>query len=59
MSSPGEVIDQDPGYFQLQINCDGGSHDSWLVSARSGMNCPQDLALIAQTVDDDDATDAD
>lgn len=59
MSSPGEVMDQDPGYFELGINCDGGSHDSWLVSARSGTSCPQDLALIARAVDDDEATDAD
>jgi hypothetical protein len=59
MSSPGEVIDQDPGFFELEINCDGGPHDGWLVSARSGMNCPQDLALISRAVAEEDATDAD
>jgi hypothetical protein len=51
-ASPGEVIDQDPGYFELELNCDGDSHDSWLVSSRCGSDCPEDLALIARAVDD-------
>jgi len=54
VSSPGEVIDQDSAYFELEINCDGGPHDSWAVSARCGSNCPEDLAVIARAVDDDD-----
>jgi hypothetical protein len=56
-ASPGEVIDQDPGYFELEINCDGGKHESWLVSARSGPDCPEDLRAVARAVDDDDGAD--
>jgi hypothetical protein len=56
-AGPGEVIDRDPAYFELLINCDGGKHDSWLVSARCGPGCPDDLAVIARRVEDDDAPD--
>jgi hypothetical protein len=59
MASPGEVIDQNATYFELEINCDGESHDSYMVSARSGSECPDDLAVIARAVEDSDEPDGD
>lgn len=53
--SPGEVIDQDPAYFELKINCDGGPHESWWLRARCGSDCPEDLTVIARAVDEEDA----
>jgi len=53
MASPGEVIDQDPAYFELKIDCDGGSHESWLLRSRHGSACPEDLAAIAHWADEE------
>jgi hypothetical protein len=53
MGNPGEVIDQDATYFELQVDCDGGSHATWQVAARHGSACPDDLASIDQWIDDD------
>jgi hypothetical protein len=58
-ASPGEVIDQDSAYFELEINCDGGPHESWLVSARYGSDCPQDLAALARAIDEEYEADDD
>lgn len=56
-ASPGQVIEQDPGYFELDINCDGGPHNRWVVSSKCGSGCPEDLAAIARAVNDDGAAD--
>jgi hypothetical protein len=56
-ASPGEIIDHHPDYFELEINCDGGPHESWLVCPRYGSHCPEDLAVLARAVDEEDESD--
>jgi hypothetical protein len=50
-TDPGEVIDQDPGFLELEVFCDGGSHEIWHASARTGRECPEDLVRAVAQLD--------
>ena len=47
-----EVADQDPTFAELCFNCEGGSHNSWLVFARHNRDCPSDLAESLDAIED-------
>ena len=50
-TEPSEVIDQDPSYLELNVFCDGGSHEIWHASARTGRECPEDLIRAVEQLD--------
>jgi hypothetical protein len=50
-TDPGEVIDQDPSFLELEVFCDGGRHDVWHASVRTGRECPADLVRAVAQLD--------
>ena len=52
-TDPGEVIDQDSSFLELEVWCDGGSHGTWHASVRTGTDCPEDLVRAVEELDED------
>jgi hypothetical protein len=46
------VADRDPTYAELEFNCDGDSHDRWLVMTRFNRDCPPDLSQCLLGIDE-------
>jgi len=50
-ADPGEFLERDATALEVEVTCDGGQHDSWVVMARMGDRCPSDLAAATAHLD--------
>lgn len=51
-TEPAEVIDRDATFFGFKVFCDGAKHDTWHVFASWGRECPADLVVVAEALDE-------